>query len=224
LGLLLTKQGRLDEGLGYLNRARDAEPDQPYSYEALAENYMQRGYAELEQGEAEPALEEFERATDAARRGLELKAALPWSMINLGASLMERYRLTGEPGLADEAVEQYAAALDLLGARPPARFAGAREVALLNQCDALLQLERAEQALDVCRRVAESAVDDPVAFYNLAGAYALLGREDAAFEALERDFELGDRDGAYLEQDRWFEGLRDDPRFRDLVRRMRSEP
>jgi tetratricopeptide (TPR) repeat protein len=221
LGELLTQQGRLDEGLGYLNRAREIEPEQPYAYEALADNFMNQGYAKLEEGAAEEALEQFERATDDARRSLELQAELPWSMINLGASLMERYRLTGEDVLVDEAVEQYTSALELLEVTE--RYPGAYEVALLNQCDALLQLDRAEQALPVCRQVVERSDTDPTAYYNLAGAYALLGRENEAFAALERDFELGDRDWGWLEQDRWFDGVRDDDRYRDLIARMRSE-
>ena len=53
--------------------------------------------------------------------------------------------------------------------------------------------------------------------------YSLLGRPDEAFEALERDFENGDRDYGYLQADDWFESLRGDPRFADLLARMRID-
>ena len=49
-----------------------------------------------------------------------------------------------------------------------------------------------------------------------------MGDEDQAFVALEKNFELGDRDWLYLEQDPWFESLRDDPRFHEQERRMQA--
>ena len=64
--------------------------------------------------------------------------------------------------------------------------------------------------------------DDPIGYYNLAGVLALLGRHDESLAALERDLELGDADWQYLEADAWFESLRDDPRFRDLLKRMKA--
>jgi TolB-like protein/Flp pilus assembly protein TadD len=54
---------------------------------------------------------------------------------------------------------------------------------------------------------------------NIASVYSGLGEKDKAFEWLERDF----RDTAPLGELRWdplFEPLHDDPRFRDLLRRM----
>lgn len=55
---------------------------------------------------------------------------------------------------------------------------------------------------------------------NVAGVYAGLGEKDKAFEWLEKDFQT--RDG-YLGVIRWeipFESLRDDPRYKDLLKRM----
>ena len=52
--------------------------------------------------------------------------------------------------------------------------------------------------------------------------YALLGRPEEALAALERYFELGDRDHEYLRQDAWFESLRADPRFVDLLKTMQA--
>jgi tetratricopeptide (TPR) repeat protein len=96
-------------------------------------------------------------------------------------------------------------------------------VASANLCDALIQLGRAERSLEVCLAVTEQLPDNAIAYYNLAGAYALMDRTDEAMAALERDFELGDRDHEYLEEDAWFESLHDDPRFLKLIARMRSE-
>jgi hypothetical protein len=54
----------------------------------------------------------------------------------------------------------------------------------------------------------------------IAAVYAGLGEKDNAFEWLEKDFQT--RNGK-LAQIRWtisFEPLRDDSRFKDLLRRM----
>lgn len=56
--------------------------------------------------------------------------------------------------------------------------------------------------------------------YSLATIYAALGEKDKAFEWLEKDFSAR---SAKLPEVRWtinFEPLRDDPRFKDLIRRM----
>ena len=63
--------------------------------------------------------------------------------------------------------------------------------------------------------------ENPNNHYNLAGVYALMNRLAEAFEALERDFELGDHDYLYLEADDSFEGMREGPRFDDLIARMK---
>ena len=81
---------------------------------------------------------------------------------------------------------------------------------------------RPGDALPVCTEVTELWPDEAVPFYNLAGAYALLGRDDEALAALERDFELGDRDWEYLAGDRWFESLQGNDRFGGLLERMRQ--
>ena len=81
--------------------------------------------------------------------------------------------------------------------------------------------EKDEEVLSPCRAAVRADPTNPIAHYNLAGAYALLLRHDEAFQALEKDLELGDTDHEYLEQDPWFEALRGDPRFAELLGRMK---
>ena len=52
--------------------------------------------------------------------------------------------------------------------------------------------------------------------------YAQLGETAQAFEWLEKAYEA--RDLALLKVDPYFDPLRDDPRFTDLLRRMNLEP
>jgi hypothetical protein len=74
-----------------------------------------------------------------------------------------------------------------------------------------------------CRLCTEVNKDRAEAYYNLAGALALSGKSEEAFSALMRDLELGDREYGYLADDPWFKSLRGDPRFGDLLKRMRRQ-
>ena len=71
--------------------------------------------------------------------------------------------------------------------------------------------------------VTERRPDSAVAFYNLAGAYALLGKKSEALDALAKDAALGDRDVAYLAADPWFTAVRDEPDFKAILASMKSE-
>lgn len=76
--------------------------------------------------------------------------------------------------------------------------------------------EALEVDLELCRRA-----DDRADFrYDLACSYALLGRLDDAFEALERALELGFDDGEHLDEDPDLRALRGDPRWAPLRRRL----
>ena len=93
---------------------------------------------------------------------------------------------------------------------------------MATSCDGLIQLKRLDEALASCSRVTAVMPDSPIGFYNLAGVYALLGREAEALAALDRDLELGDTDWEYLAGDQWFEGLRGNPRFAAIVQEMKQ--
>ncbi len=58
----------------------------------------------------------------------------------------------------------------------------------------------------------------------MAAIYAGLGEKDQAFSWLEKAFESRDEDVTLLSVDPKFDGLRTDPRFADLVRRMNLAP
>jgi len=63
-----------------------------------------------------------------------------------------------------------------------------------------------------------------VAWYNLACAYARLGRLDRAFEALGRAVDEGVNDRAAFEQDGDLAPLRADPRFAQIRQRLQAAP
>lgn len=62
---------------------------------------------------------------------------------------------------------------------------------------------------------------EPQHWYNLACSYALTQKADDALHALDRAVQLGYRDIEWMMTDRDLAGLREDPRFRDLVAKVR---
>jgi len=79
--------------------------------------------------------------------------------------------------------------------------------------------KRAE-AIAIVKELEEKYARKEAAGRNVAAVYAGLGEKDKAFEWLEKDFRV--RNGK-LPEIRWqiqFEPLRDDPRFKDLLKRM----
>jgi tetratricopeptide (TPR) repeat protein len=60
--------------------------------------------------------------------------------------------------------------------------------------------------------------------YNVAVVYAGLGDKDEAFRWLEKGYEQRTSGMPYLPSDVFWSGMRSDPRYADLLRRMASTP
>ena len=224
LGELLGRVGKFDEAETYLRRALEIEPGRFEVREALADNALAQGRVQFAAGARAAAQASFAAAEREARQALALNPAATWARIDLGASLMEAERSGGasDPrrvAAAIDACEEAFAALQKAGDAADPR---ALVAVSANLCDALIQQRQLTRALTVCRAAADANPDEAVAHYNLAGAYALLGRHEEALTELERDVALGDRDAAYLAADPWFGALRGDPRFAALVARMQA--
>lgn len=223
LGRLLTKTRCFSEAEHAYRRAQSIAPRSGPVLLALADNELARGRSAADVSSARQAFVNAERFS---RQALEVDADLPWAHVNLGASLVESARL--DETLPSErvaaAIDHYRAGRDLIARTPAADAEGAHAAVLQNLCDAELLAGRIDAALHSCRTAVAEAPDSATAHYNLAGALALSGRSEEALIALERDFELGDRDADYLERDDWFRSLRSSARFRRIVQRMRAEP
>ncbi len=77
----------------------------------------------------------------------------------------------------------------------------------------------------LCASIAAQArPDSPWPPYEKAALEALAGRPERALEALDRAAALGYRDADELEKDPDFAAIRDLPRFRELVARLRAAP
>jgi tetratricopeptide (TPR) repeat protein len=81
---------------------------------------------------------------------------------------------------------------------------------------------RYAEGLQVDRRLVQLRPTDALAHYNLACSYALLKRADQALKTLRRAIELGYRDFRYMREDRDLDAIRQDPRFRQLLREFEN--
>jgi hypothetical protein len=82
----------------------------------------------------------------------------------------------------------------------------------------LAQVRRHDEGLQVDRRITRLKPHDALARYNLACSLALVRQHDEALDELRRAVELGYRDFTFMLKDRDLDGIRRDPRFRELVR------
>jgi tetratricopeptide (TPR) repeat protein len=225
---VLRKLGRYQEADDHLKRSlelaeRHAPPHRWEVHLARSNNFYEWS-VHLEKKRPDEARERAGEAEREARAGLALAPEEPELHLNLGSTLMRRRLLESPPGptLLEEAIREFDTALALagkLGDKKKVREANRAQTAL---CDAFLGLGDVERAMPYCRQGVVVVPGDPVSHYNLAGALALSGKKDEAFAALEKDFELGDFEYEYLAADRWFESLKGDPRFKDLLGRMKA--
>jgi tetratricopeptide (TPR) repeat protein len=77
---------------------------------------------------------------------------------------------------------------------------------------------RHHEGVQFDRRITRLRPHDALARYNLACSLALVRQHDEAIDELRRAIELGYRDFAFMLKDRDLDGIRRDPRFRELVR------
>ncbi len=77
-----------------------------------------------------------------------------------------------------------------------------------------------DSAEAVIERTRSLAPEDPEQWiaYNEAHAWLLLGERDEALRALGMYLEASPQEKSYIAEDPWFQDLRDDPRFAELVR------
>lgn len=83
-------------------------------------------------------------------------------------------------------------------------------------------LGRHREGLEVDRRLVRLVPDNPTVHYNLACSLALVGDREEALTALEAAVEHGYVDVDFLLQDEDLKTLRGDPRFLELVERLRE--
>lgn len=84
------------------------------------------------------------------------------------------------------------------------------------------QQGRIEDGLKMDRRLVKLRPENATARYNLACSLALLGKEKAAFEALDLAVQLGYDDHDWMAKDEDLKSLRGNPRFLALLSKLRN--
>lgn len=86
-------------------------------------------------------------------------------------------------------------------------------------------LERSEydKALEQYKKALELEPNNSIALYNIACTYSRMKRIEDALDALERCVEAGYRDVEWMEKDSDLDNLRDEPRYKAIVRRLREK-
>ena len=190
-GALLALMRRYEEAIIEVKRARDLDPL------SLVLNAFV-GFMHM-------LVRQHDQAVDATRKAIELDPLYPFGHYVLARCLDAR----GELG---HALEESEAAAGLSGGDLPF-------LAHLGYANA--RIGNLVKARDVREQLRELSKTTYVSPYHVARIYTGLGEKDSAFEWLERAFEERTaRLPTELQGDPAFDGLRDDPRFEDLVRRM----
>jgi len=86
-------------------------------------------------------------------------------------------------------------------------------------------LERSEyeKALEQYKKAMELEPKNSIVLYNIACTYSRMKKLEEALDALERCVEAGYRDVEWMEKDADLDNLRDEPRYKAVVRRLREE-
>ena len=189
-GEFLAGQGRFEESIEALRRARELEPGSLIiQVTTMRPHYLQG---------------EYERAIEIGNRVLELDPDFAPAHVSLG----DIYAMQGR---YEEAVREYAT-FDRLNRFPyvdveayEAAFASGGWEGHLRE--SIRQMPVAVRA------------GAPVAYY-LAVSYAMLGEDDKALDWLERAIEEREGFATQAKVDPWLRGLHGEPRFRELLARM----
>ena len=146
----------------------------------------------------------YDEALEQLRRTVELDPNYPVTYWILGLLLRKM-------GCYELAIAEGEKAVKLSGGSPLMRAALAHTFASAG---------RTTEALQVLDDLTTLAKQKYVAPYFIAGIHVGLGENDRAIEYLEKSYDEHSHWLIYLHMDPSMDGLRDDPRFQDLLRRV----
>jgi len=220
------------EALSASARALELRPD-------LAEAHTARGLALSFSGDVAGAEREYKTAIDINPRLFEphysyARTCLEHGRLEDAARLLER---AAELDPADHQSRSLLAMVyDGLGKKEKARSSyqaavtvatrhlerhpdDVRAVYLTGQC--LIRLDERERGLEWIERARQMDPNDGGTLYNIACAYAVAERADEALDTLEQALDRSITNLAWIANDPDWAALRDHPRFRALLDRLR---
>jgi serine/threonine-protein kinase len=189
----LAAWGRFDEAMLHLKRAEEIDPLSPITKAEIGNLfYFSRQY---------------DRAIDQFQQIIETDP-------NFAPAHNRLQRAYLAKGMYEEAISEQKKAI--ASDQPEGRWF--RTADLGNAYAVAGKRAEAEQVLDKLKELAKQRYVSPNAF---AVIYMGLGDKDQAFEWLEKTFEARPDNLYFLKVSPQYDGLRSDPRFTDLLRRMK---
>ncbi len=149
-------------------------------------------------------IRQYDRAIEPLKKAIELDPTFPVGQWYLGLAYEQE-------GAFQEAIAQFQNCLRITNGRPSM-------LALLGHAYAVAGQHSEAQA--ILQQLDAASRQRYVPAYSIAAIYVGLGRKDEAFAWLEKAYAERDSWMDYLGLDPRLDGLRSDPRFADLVRRM----
>jgi len=194
-GGYLMSMGRFDEGLTETIRAQELDPLSPLVAGGLGYNYMVAH-------RYDDSIEQCKKAIELDPNAMWLHAILAWAYARKGmhSQAITEYEKMGPERYAVSAENQLIAS----GLGWVYAIAGRRKDAV--------------RIIDDFNTLSSGAHVDP---YLVAVIYAGLRDKDRAFELLEKSYREHGGIMVYLTEDPFWEDLRSDPRYADLLRRIR---
>jgi len=197
-GDYLVTMGRLTDGLAEFGRAEGLDPLSPKVVGVL-------GYHYLVARRLEESINQFKKA-------IELDPNLPWLHAELGWA----YALKGMYAQAIGEHEKMGAHAYAVSAENQTIAAGLGWIYALSG--------RRNDALSILDKFKQLSSRAYVDYYCVAAIYAGLGSSDLVFQYLDKGYEERSGSMVYIKTDPFWGILRSDPRYRDLLRRMRLPP
>jgi eukaryotic-like serine/threonine-protein kinase len=188
--LLLCETKQNEEAIKEARLAQSLDPLSPIINTAL-------GLALIAGGQIDSAVAQWKRT-------LELEPNFPEAHFWLSKAYSEK-------GLYSDAIDEAEKAAAHSG-RAPRYVAGLGE--------ALAAAGKRTEARNIIDELVRSSKNGPVPAYHIAGVYSALGDRDQAFASLEKAYQERDDQLLWTIVDPAFDGIRSDPRYGDLLRRM----
>jgi TolB-like protein/Flp pilus assembly protein TadD len=197
-GFTLCLSHRYDEAAREFETAIGLAPN-------LFDAYYQYARCSFADGKPERAVELFRKAAEVRKEDYESTTLLALPLRALGR--LEEARAAAREGIcrAERSLK-----LNPMDVR-----------ALSLGCCALIDVGENERALEWIEKTLRLFPDDMSALINSACAYARLGRKGQALDLLEKVFAKGWGKRDWIEHDPDYETLRDDPRFQQMLARLK---
>jgi len=191
-GTLLSGLGRHDEAVALVKRSLELDPLSLIIHTSVGDCLY---YARRN-----------DEAIDYYRKSIEMDPTFLPGHTDLARSLEQA-------GRWDEAIAEYEKGAALAPKGPPDPSSGLAHV--------YARMGRRQDALDILERLLALRSERYISPYGIGSIWACLGERSTALDWLERAYEEHDQTLVLLKVHPRLDGLRDEPRYRELLRRMK---